>query len=85
MAQNITHPGANGPAANFSSVTPNDGVDLAAGPCRALYVGVAGAVRVISAGGDDVVIQSAAGQYHPLRIARVMATGTDADALVALY
>ena len=85
MSQNLTHPGANGPASKYAAVTPDDGADLAAGPCRALYVGVAGAVRLISPDGDDVTLQSGAGQYHPLRAARVMATGTDASGLVALY
>lgn len=85
MTQNLTHPGANGPASSYAAVTPDDGADLPGGVARAVYVGTAGALRVISPEGDDVTIQSAGGQYHPLRVARVMAAGTDAAGIVALY
>lgn len=85
MTQNLSHPGANGPASKYAAVTPDDGADLPGGVARALFVGTAGAVRVISPEGDDVTVQSGAGQYHPLRVARVMAAGTDAAGLIALY
>jgi hypothetical protein len=73
------------PSDRFVSVTPNDAADLPGGPCRALFVGVAGEVALRDRHGNDVVFASAASQYHPVCAVRVMATGTTAAGLVALY
>lgn len=85
MAENLTHPGASGPAARYAGVTPSDAADLPLGVARAIYVGTAGALRLQGPHGDEITLISGAGQYHPLRVSRVLATGTDASDIVALY
>jgi hypothetical protein len=74
-----------GPASQLAQVTPDDAADLPDGPCRGLFVGVAGALSVTDMAGATVALTSAACQYHPLRVARVNATGTTAGGIVALY
>lgn len=74
-----------GPATRFAPVTPTDDAPLPKGPCRSLYVGAGGALRLADSEGTVIVIQSGAGQYHPLRAAQVFATGTTASGIVALY
>lgn len=79
-AQSIT-----APSGQLEAVTPSDTDDLAAGPTRALYVGGAGSVAVMDRTGAVVAIESAACQYHPIRVARVLSSGTTATGIVALY
>lgn len=74
-----------GPATRFHAVVATDDAPLPNGPCRSLYVGVGGALTVADQSGNVVVIQSVGGQYHPLRVAQVFATGTSASGIVALY
>ena len=51
-----------------------------------LYVGVAGSVTVITAGGDEVTLQGVlAGSFIPVQTKRVMATGTTASGIIALW
>ena len=76
--------GLNAPASEAEAITPDDQADLS-WATRALYVGTAGNVRVIMLSGDTVdLTQLQAGIMYPLRIRRVLATGTDATNLVAL-
>ena len=73
------------PAESYAAVTPSDSVDLAQ-PCRALYLGVAGDVKVLNLEGEAVVWKNlAAGVIHPIRCSRVYATDTTADDVVAVY
>ena len=72
------------PKSRYATVTPSDSVDFLV-ESDALFVGGAGAVSVVSAGGDVVMIMSAASQYHPLRAVRVNATGTTATDIVRLW
>ena len=73
------------PAENARAVELSDAEDLPR-ITRALYVGGAGDVAVRMAGGDVVTFANLqAGSLVPLRIARVMATGTTASALVGLW
>ena len=74
-----------GPAMRLDPVTPRDDADLPRGVTRSIYVGVAGAVAVRDAYGTTIVLNSVGGQYHPLQVARVLATGTTASGIVALY
>jgi hypothetical protein len=67
------------------AVTPNDGADLPGGRCRGLQGGAAGNIVVVNAAGADITIASSAGQYHPIRTARVKATGTTATPIIAIY
>ena len=74
-----------GPASRFSAVTPDDAATLPQGATRGLYVGGAGTLKVVGDDGASVEFVSGPHQYHPLRVARVLATGTSATGIVALY
>lgn len=74
----------NAPARKAVAVTTSDTADLAAVP-RALYIGVDGDITVIMA--DDtasVLIKNASGLL-PIMVKRVLATGTTATSIVAIY
>jgi hypothetical protein len=73
------------PAIRLVPVVPDDAADLPGGLSRALYVGAAGVVVVTDTVGNTVPLTSAAAQYHPIRVRRVLATGTTAAGIVALY
>lgn len=78
-------PGA--PARRAEAVTPSDTVDLTA-YAKALYVGVSGDVKLIpagAAGGAAVTLKNHPVGYLPVQCSRVLATGTTAASLVALY
>jgi hypothetical protein len=75
----------NGLAIGLVPVAPNDTTDLAQGPCGALYSATAGTIAVVDGFGGVVTIVSLEAQYHPIRVQRVLATGTTATGLVALY
>lgn len=75
-----------------AAVTTSDTVDIPSvnggtdnrGPV--LYIGGAGNVRVLTEGGDDVIFYGvAAGQFLPVHVVRVFATGTSATNIVALW
>jgi hypothetical protein len=54
-------------------------------PC-VLYVGGAGNLRVLTAGGDDVTFSGVlAGSYVPIQVQRVFATGTAATNIIAIW
>ena len=51
-----------------------------------LYVGVTGNVRVLTAGGDDVTLVGvSAGQFIPVQVVKVFATGTTSTNILALW
>jgi hypothetical protein len=78
-------PGLDSPAANAVALTTSDTVDLT-NYSRALYVGVAGNVKVDTVGGQTTTfVGVAAGSILPVRVKRVYATLTTAASLVALY
>ena len=67
------------------AITTSDTLDLAF-VTRAIWVGGAGNIAVVTAGGETVTLNSAAaGALIPLRVSRVKATGTTATNLVGLY
>lgn len=67
------------PIASSVAVTPNDSVDLSEGVCRSIYVGSSGALAVQYENGQtDTLVNFAAGIWHPMRVIRVLATGTTA-------
>lgn len=73
------------PAREGAAVTPNDLTDLTVLP-RALYIGQGGAVAVSLAGGQNIVFTGVqGGTILPVRARRVLATGTTATAIVALW
>jgi hypothetical protein len=75
-------------------VTPSNTVDIPyvggdgttpSWPC-VLYIGGAGNIRVLTAGGDDVVFTGVlAGSFLPIQVTRVFATNTTATNIVALW
>lgn len=67
------------------AITPNDSTDLA-NATRALYVGGAGDVACITVNGSTVTfVGMVAGMLYPLRLKRVLSTGTSASSLVGVY
>ena len=75
-------------------VVPSDTVDipsLSTSPEQrnngcVLYVGVVGDVRVLTAGGNDVVFTAvAAGTFMPVQVLRVYSTNTTATNILALW
>jgi hypothetical protein len=77
-------PSLAGPAAHAFAVTPNDSTDLSE-TTRALYVGTAGSVAAVMASGASVTFGSiASGMVLPVRVTRVLATGTTASAILGL-
>jgi len=75
-------------------VTPSNTVDIPyvggdtytnPWPC-VLYIGGSGNVRVLTAGGDDVVFTGVlAGTFIPVQVTRVFATNTTATNIVAVW
>lgn len=73
-------------------VTPDDnhkipyvGYPTETWPC-VLYVGVGGDVRVLTAGGDDVIFFNVpTGAVLPIQVVQVFATDTTASRIVALW
>lgn len=78
--------GSGDPARNAAAVTPDDAADLATFT-RGLYVGVDGNVRVhMTADAAEVTfVGVAAGSVLPVSVRRVLATGTTATDIVALW
>lgn len=68
-----------------AEIIPDDAAELACAT-RALYVGVAGDLRVRMLGGAVVTLTAVpAGSLLPLRLRQVLATGTSAGGLVGLW
>jgi len=73
------------PATKARAVTPHDDNDLDAG-CRALYIGTAGDIVLIpSEDTAAVTFPDCPAGILPVATKRVLATGTEADGIVALY
>ena len=77
-----------------SAVTPSDTVNIpnistedgSGNNGCVLYVGVTGNVRVLTAGGDDVTLVGvSAGQFVPVQVVKVFATGTTSTNILALW
>jgi len=74
------------PARVAQAITPNDSTDLTT-YAKALYVGVAGDLRVLPvANADDaaVTLKNHPIGYAPIQVRRVLATGTTATDIVGL-
>lgn len=72
-------------AADVVPVTPNDSTDLPGGPCRALRVTGAGDLVFISVNGNTRTVPVVANEVVPWGAQRVLATGTTATGIFALY
>ena len=79
------HSGLESPAERAFAITGNDSTDLTIFP-RAIYVGGAGNVKVITLGGDTVTFSGVlAGTVLPVRVKRVFSTDTTATNLIGIY
>jgi len=75
------------PYRHIASVTPHDTNDLLF-PTRALMVGTAGDIAVITVGGETITIPSAvvtANPLLPIAVTRVLNTGTGASNILAAW
>lgn len=82
-----TYPhGLDAPAMHAAAVTPSDSTDLASAT-RGLYVGTGGDVKVNTSGGETGIVFTAVpgGTVLPIRVTRVLSTGTTASNIVALW
>ena len=82
---NVLHAG---PSRSYVAVTPSNDTDLAQ-EARSLYVGTTGNVSVLPPDPDItagiVFVGVAAGTFLVIGVRRVLATGTTASDIVALY
>lgn len=77
-------PSLAGPAFSGFPITPDDSLDLPE-TTRAVYVGQGGDLAVVMASGAALVLADVtAGSLLPLRVSRVLATGTTAGFLAGL-
>jgi hypothetical protein len=77
--------GLTSPGRNAEAVTPSNDADLPT-TARALYIGGAGDVALITAGGNTATFTGlSAGQILPITAARVLATATTATNIVAIW
>ena len=76
-------PGLESPASGGAALSPDDNADLAQ-VTRALWVGTSGDVSVVLKSGDAVTFKNATG-WMPMRVARLMATGTSATGIVGVW
>lgn len=73
-----------GPASSGFSITPSDGSDLPE-TTRALYVGTGGHLSVRMLSGETLTLSNVfSGSFLPLRVTRVLSTGTTAAAITGL-
>ena len=77
-------PGFTSPAGSAAEVTPDDAADLAV-PSRALHIGGGGDLVALMDGGQTATFKAEAGALLPIRVRRVLATGTTATGIVALW
>jgi hypothetical protein len=80
-----TTPSLTSPAMDGSLVTPNDSTELSH-VTRAIYVGGAGDLPAELVSGAQVQFASVpAGAMLPMRVTKILATGTTAGQIVALW
>ncbi|QIE41258.1 spike base protein, RCAP_Rcc01079 family [Meridianimarinicoccus aquatilis] len=80
-----TTPGLTSPAIDGNMIVPSDAADLPH-VTRAIYVGTAGEIQAELASGVTVsFISVPAGTMLPLRLRKILSTGTTAGDLVALW
>lgn len=73
------------PYGRLEPVTPNDGTDLPGGVTRGVFIGSQGPMVVIDMTGNQVTFANMPIGLYPLRVTRVLATGTTASSIVACY
>ncbi len=79
-----TATGMSGPATNAFAITPDDASNLGQ-TTRALYTGSGGDIALVMQGGGTVTFKTVpAGIILPLRVNKILATGTTATDLCGL-
>ena len=77
--------GLDSPAGSAATITPNNGADMPVAT-RAVYIGGAGNLAAVTVDGQTVTFANLpAGMILPVRLARVLVTGTTATALVGMW
>lgn len=77
-------PGLSSPICGGFDISPDDVTDLQ-NVTRAIVLAVAGDIAVILKNGDAITLPAlAAGVIYPVRVARVLATGTTATGIKGL-
>lgn len=77
-------PSLSGPAAHAFAISPNDSAPISE-TTRALYIGVGGNLSVTMASGGNAAFTSiSSGTLLPIRITKVLSTGTTASDIVGL-
>lgn len=95
---NTKHTGLMGPPADSNpaggavAVTKSDTNDIwgvtygtNSAPCRALYIGVTGDVKVMMIDGTTPTFKNVPVGILPVRVTRLYSTGTGASEVIALY
>ena len=77
-------PGLESPVTRAAPVVPDDDADLPY-VTRALHVGTGGDLHVTLSGGQSLVFPGIGPGWHPIRAARVHATGTTAAGIVGAW
>lgn len=67
-----------------TSITPNDSTDLGT-VAKALYVGVAGDLRIQSSDGGDITFKNVPVGFFPHFVKRVYTTNTTASEIIAIH
>lgn len=76
----------NYPASDAQTISPSDSKPLPGGPCRKIWVGTTGDVRITTQAGTVTVLKNVpSGTSIDVITSQVWATGTSASDLVALY
>jgi hypothetical protein len=78
--------GLTSPARNHFAITPHNSTDFTANNTRAIYVGGAGNIVIVTENGDAVTYSNVpAGTIIPIVAKRVNSTNTTATNLVGMY
>ena len=74
-----------GPAVKFVAANVHDTTLLTNGPCRGLWVGVAGSADMTQLDGTEVASVPLLAGYNPFVVKRIKATNLTASAIWAIY
>lgn len=74
------------PGKESVAITASDSLNLTNGPCRAIFVGTAGNISLVTPGGTTLVFKNlSSGSMLAQGALRVNATNTTAADLIAIY
>ena len=79
-----SNPSLSGPASSGFQIVPDDDDDLSEAT-RGLYIGQSGDLALTTVSGADITLKAVpAGSLLPIRVRRVLASGTTASDIVGL-